>query len=133
MSHDRYLLPLGVLLLAMLPVFHDAHAGQWTPVRDEVTFQCDNAVAPSGSSVYVVGNHPNPGNWDPTKAIKLNNAGSTWTGKVLFPGADDSKVWSGSALCATTLTRPKRQRCRAVPTTSLSWLLLQRASERFEV
>ncbi|MGF6108833.1 carbohydrate-binding module family 20 domain-containing protein [Pseudomonas frederiksbergensis] len=91
MSHDRYLLPLGVLLLAMLPVFHDAHAGQWTPIRDEVTFQCDNAVAQSGSSVYVVGNHPNPGNWDPTKAIKLNNAGSTWTGKVLFPGADDSK------------------------------------------
>ncbi|MBK5554117.1 carbohydrate-binding protein [Pseudomonas sp. TH03] len=91
MSRDRNLLALGVFLLAMLPVLRDAHAGQWTPIRDEVTFQCDNAAVPAGSSVYVVGNHPNLGNWDPTKAIKLNNAGSTWTAKVLFPGADDGK------------------------------------------
>jgi hypothetical protein len=92
MSRDHYLLPLGVLLLAMLPVFRDAQGGQWTPLRDEVTFQCDNGVTTPGYSVYVVGNHPNLGNWDPAKAIKLDPASyPTWTGKVLFPGADDGK------------------------------------------
>lgn len=92
MSRDHYLLPLGALLLAMLPVFRDAQGGQWTPIRDEVTFQCDNGVTTQGYSVYVVGNHSNLGDWNPANAIKLDpDPYPTWTKKVLFPGADDGK------------------------------------------
>lgn len=95
MSRNHYLLPLGVFLLAMLPVFRDALGVTWEPLKDEVEFQCDNGNTVPGYSVYVVGNHPELGNWDPAKAVKLdpkpapNN--STWTGKVLFPGTDDGK------------------------------------------
>ena len=92
MSRNRYLLPLGVLLLAMLPVFRDVQGGQWIPLRSEVNFQCDNGVTTRDYSVYVVGNRPELGNWDPTKAVKLAPTSyPTWTGKVLFPGTDDGK------------------------------------------
>ncbi|WP_259674604.1 carbohydrate-binding module family 20 domain-containing protein [Pseudomonas fluorescens] len=95
MSRNRYLLPLGVFLLVMLPVFRNALGVTWQPLKDQVEFQCDNSNTVPGYSVYVVGNHPALGNWDPAKAVKLdpkpapNN--STWTGKVLFPGTDDGK------------------------------------------
>jgi alpha-amylase len=92
MSRNRYLLPLGVLLLAMLPVLRDAQGGQWTPLQSEVNFQCDNGATTPGYSVYVVGNHPKLGNWDLAKAVKLDPTPyPRWTGKVLFPGADDGK------------------------------------------
>jgi len=55
MSRNRYLLPLGVLLLAMLPVFRDVQGGQWIPLRSEVNFQCDNGITTRDYSVYVVG------------------------------------------------------------------------------
>lgn len=94
MSCNRYLLS-GVFLLVTLPVFRDALGVTWVPLKDEVEFQCNNGNTVPGYSVYVVGNHPELGNWDPAKAVKLdpkpapNN--STWTGKVLFPGTDDGK------------------------------------------
>jgi hypothetical protein len=93
MSRNRYLFPLGVLLLAMLPVLGNAAGAQWTPITDEVEFKCANGNTTPGYSVYVVGNHPKLGSWDPAKAVKLNDKPDypTWTGKVLFPGADDGK------------------------------------------
>lgn len=93
MSRNRDLLPLGVLLLAMLPVFRDAQGGQWAPITDEVEFQCDKGNTTWGYSVYVTGNRAELGNWDPATAVKLaprpapNN--TTWTGKVLFQNPDE--------------------------------------------
>ncbi|WP_429432438.1 carbohydrate-binding module family 20 domain-containing protein [Pseudomonas frederiksbergensis] len=52
----------------MLPVFRDVQGGQWIPLRSEVNFQCDNGVTTRDYSVYVVGNRPELGDWDPTKA-----------------------------------------------------------------
>lgn len=93
MFRIRYLLPLGLCLLAMLPIFRDAQGGVWAPIADEVEFKCLNGNTTQGYSVYVVGNHPDLGNWDPLKAVKLNDKPDypTWTGKVLFPGKDDGK------------------------------------------
>ncbi|MHC8343748.1 carbohydrate-binding module family 20 domain-containing protein [Pseudomonas sp. RT6P73] len=89
---NRYLLPLGVSLLAMLPMFGDAAGAQWTYLRLEVSFQCDKGDTTPGYSVYVVGNRPELGNWNLANAVKLDPTPyPTWTGKVLFPGADDGK------------------------------------------
>lgn len=38
----------------------------------EVEVVCDNGATLWGQSVYIVGNTPRLGNWDPAKAIKLN-------------------------------------------------------------
>ncbi|MGL6244550.1 carbohydrate-binding module family 20 domain-containing protein [Pseudomonas sp.] len=93
MLRNRYLLPLGVSMLGLLQVYGDAQGGVWAPITDEVEFKCVNGNTTPGYSVYVVGNHPKLGNWDPAKAVKLNDKPDypTWTGKVLFPGADDGK------------------------------------------
>lgn len=96
MLRNRYLLPLGLLLLAMLPVLGDAPAvagAQWTYLRLEVDFQCNNGVTTQGYSVYVVGAHPDLGVWDPAKAVKLDpTPHPTWTGKVGFKGAKPGDV-----------------------------------------
>ncbi len=92
MFRNRYLLPLGLCLLAMLPMLREAQGGVWAPLTDEVNFQCDNGITAQGYSVYVVGNHPKLGDWDPAKAVKLSPvAYPTWTGRVEFPSADDGK------------------------------------------
>lgn len=99
MFRIRYLLPLGLCLLAMLPVLREAQGGVWAPIADEVEFKCLNSNTTSGYSVYVVGNHPDLGNWDPLQAKKLNRIPNpqpdptpniaTWTGKVLFSNPDE--------------------------------------------
>lgn len=38
----------------------------------EVEVVCDNGVTSWGQSVYIVGNTPRLGNWNPAKAVKLN-------------------------------------------------------------
>src|SRR5690606_2643573 len=76
----------------MVPVLREAQGGVWAPLTDEVNFQCDNGITAQGYSVYVVGNHPKLGDWDPAKAVKLSPvAYPTWTGRVEFPSADDGK------------------------------------------
>ncbi|MGE8185851.1 carbohydrate-binding module family 20 domain-containing protein [Pseudomonas sp. NPDC086278] len=115
MFRNQYLLPLGVVVLAMLPALRDAVGGagvQWQPLSDEVTFQCNQTNPKMGESVYVVGSHPALGNWRPAEAVKLNrNPDSTWTGKVLFPGADDGKDVEWKCI----------ERNDAVPTNAPNW------------
>ncbi|QAY86954.1 carbohydrate-binding module family 20 domain-containing protein [Pseudomonas arsenicoxydans] len=86
MFRNRYLLPLGVLLFAMLPMLGDgpAVAGvQWTYLRLEVDFQCNNGVTTQGYSVYVVGAHSSLGGWNPAGAKKLKaTPHPTWTGRI---------------------------------------------------
>jgi alpha-glucosidase len=47
-------------------------------------FECRNGNTVFGTSVYVVGNIPELGNWDPAQAVKLDPNGPypTWTGKI---------------------------------------------------
>jgi alpha-glucosidase len=40
--------------------------------KASVNFVCDNSVATLGQSIYVVGNIPELGNWEPAKAVKLD-------------------------------------------------------------
>ncbi|RON50010.1 carbohydrate-binding protein [Pseudomonas frederiksbergensis] len=95
MSRHRYLLPLGVFLLAMLPVLRDAPGAQFTYLL-KVDFQCNNGITTPGYSVYVAGARPELGNWDPAKAAKLApGAYPTWAGTVNFQGANpgDEVEW----------------------------------------
>lgn len=115
MFRSRYLLPLGVLLLVMLPILGDAPAVagvQWTYLRLEVDFQCNNGLTTKGYSVYVVGAPEELGGWDPAKAVKLDPAPyPTWTGKVGFKGAKPGDVveWKCIVLKEDDLTVLKWQ------------------------
>ncbi|QZP36136.1 carbohydrate-binding protein [Pseudomonas sp. DR48] len=110
MFRNRYLLPLGVLLLAMLSVLHDAPAVagvQWTYLRLEVDFQCNNGVTTQGYSVYVVGAPEELGGWAMADAVKLNSDSyPTWTRKINFtklkPG--DEVEWKCVVLKEDDLT-----------------------------
>jgi alpha-amylase len=51
-----------------------------------VVFAVQNATTVWGQNVYVVGNTPELGNWDPSKAVLLSpSAYPTWMGKVVLP------------------------------------------------
>ncbi|MGZ4967163.1 MAG: alpha/beta hydrolase-fold protein [Chthoniobacterales bacterium] len=53
-----------------------------SPHKEPVTFSYTADVG-FGNSIYVVGNHPDIGNWDVTQAIKLRyTAGNVWTGQI---------------------------------------------------
>lgn len=68
-----------VLALLLLSV---AGANAASPYKEPVTFSYTGDVG-FGNSVFVVGNHPDLGNWDVTQAIKLRyTAGNVWTGQV---------------------------------------------------
>jgi alpha-glucosidase len=46
-------------------------------------FICDNGATTWGQSVYVVGSVPGLGNWDPSKAVKLDPTNYPhWTGTI---------------------------------------------------
>jgi hypothetical protein len=54
-----------------------------TPVSVSHEFVCDNGDTHFGQSVYFVGSVERLGNWDPTKAVKLEpNAYQRWNGKI---------------------------------------------------
>lgn len=52
------------------------------PARETVSFSVVSDAG-FGSSIFVVGNHPDLGGWDPFRAIKLRwTAGNVWTGQA---------------------------------------------------
>lgn len=56
----------------------------------ETTFTCANGSTYWGQSVYVVGNRPELGNWNPASAVKLNaDAYPTWSNTVELPQNTD--------------------------------------------
>jgi|TARA_B100000745_G_scaffold283850_1_gene218163 hypothetical protein len=61
--------------------------------REDITkaeFSCDNAFTYWGQSVYVVGNTPALGNWDPAKAVKLDATNyPNWSGSVVVENNAD--------------------------------------------
>lgn len=54
------------------------------PIPDAVKFSCKNGYTTFGTSVYVVGNIPKLGLWNPAEAVKLDANGPypTWTGHI---------------------------------------------------
>lgn len=65
-----------------LIVFLAATALARSPHKEAVTFTYNGDVG-FGNSVFVVGNHPDIGSWDPTRAIKLRfTPGNIWTGDI---------------------------------------------------
>jgi len=51
-----------------------------------VAFRCDNGLTSLGQSVYVVGNVPALGDWDPARAVRLEpQAYPRWTGEIALP------------------------------------------------
>ncbi len=71
-------------------------------------FQCQNGTTVWGQNVYVVGNIPALGNWDTTKAVKLDATNyPTWTGTINVPNQSfewkcikrdvGAVVWEGGA------------------------------------
>ncbi len=52
----------------------------------DVSFTCNNGNTSFGTSVYVVGNSPELGNWSPANAVKLDPTSyPTWTGTITLP------------------------------------------------
>ncbi|PMX00704.1 carbohydrate-binding protein [Pseudomonas sp. FW215-R2] len=85
MFRIRHYVPQGILLLAMLSLISHAQSAVTFTYFLPVDFQCNNGVTTPGYSVYVVGNLPEIGNWDVTKAVKLTpSAYPTWTGQTKF-------------------------------------------------
>ena len=53
-----------------------------SPHKEPVAFSFTQDVG-DGNSVFVVGNHPDIGAWDVTRAVKLRfTAGNVWTGQI---------------------------------------------------
>jgi alpha-glucosidase len=69
----------------------DFNAGGGTATEQ---FICDNGTTVWGQSVYVVGSIPALGNWDPTKAVKLDPTNyPRWTGAVSSLPANTAVEW----------------------------------------
>ncbi|MGB3122758.1 MAG: carbohydrate-binding module family 20 domain-containing protein [Pseudomonas sp.] len=84
MRRIAYFLPLSALLLALLQTANGGQNVQATYFLN-VTFQCDNGITTPGYSVYVVGDKPEIGSWDPANAVLLKpSAYPKWTGRVKF-------------------------------------------------
>jgi predicted alpha/beta superfamily hydrolase len=69
---------LEILLLAL------AAGAAWarSPVRETLHFAITTNVG-FGNEVFVAGNHPDTGSWDPVRGAKLTwNSGNVWTGVV---------------------------------------------------
>ena len=67
--------------------FHEGSKLGTTPGGDRsVSFTCNNGFTTMGTSVYVVGNIPQLGNWSPSSAVKLDPTSyPTWTGSIDLP------------------------------------------------
>ncbi|MCP5098133.1 MAG: hypothetical protein GY943_21505, partial [Chloroflexi bacterium] len=58
-----------------------------------VTFTVNGYVTSSGQDLYVVGNVPELGDWDPANAVKLNWVDSdTWSGPVPFTSSTGQSI-----------------------------------------
>ncbi len=62
---------------------------------NDVRRPCENGHTTWGTSVYVVGNVPELGGWDPDKAVILNADGfyPTWTGTIANLPEDTRIEW----------------------------------------
>jgi isoamylase len=59
----------------------------------KVDFTVNGFVTTTGQDMYVVGNKPELGNWDVTKAVKLNWVDSdTWSGPVFFTASKGQAI-----------------------------------------
>jgi glycogen operon protein len=85
-----------------------------------VDFTVNNFTTSPGQDIYVVGNVPELGNWDTTKAVKLNYVSSTqWSGPVFFSTSKGAAIqykyiWKSST---TTTYENGANRNYTVPTT----------------
>ncbi|MCZ7591482.1 MAG: alpha/beta hydrolase-fold protein [Kiritimatiellae bacterium] len=71
-----------VACLAALAAFVTCHTFAASPWRETMGFSITTNVG-YGNEVFVVGNHPDLGSWNPTRAAKLYwTDGNVWTGKV---------------------------------------------------
>lgn len=70
-----------------LAIHKDAKLGGVVGGNDrQVNFSCQNGTTNFGTSVYVVGNSSQLGNWNPSNAVKLDpTAYPTWTGTITLP------------------------------------------------
>ncbi|MEM9290679.1 MAG: carbohydrate-binding module family 20 domain-containing protein [Acidobacteriota bacterium] len=60
----------------------------------DVHFTCNNGTTFWGQNVYVVGNDPAIGSWDPAQAVQLSpNAYPTWDGIVTGLPASTTVEW----------------------------------------
>jgi len=84
-----------------------------------VDFTVNNFTTSPGQDIYVVGNVPELGNWDTTKAVKLNYVSSTqWSGPVFFSTSKGAAIqykyiWKNST---TTTYENGANRNYTVPT-----------------
>lgn len=89
----RHFQPLEILLCCLLAGFAQAAS----PYREVITFQSVSNTG-FGRSLYVVGSHPDLGNWDPAKAHRLAfQPGNIWSGRVA--------VQAGTALSYKFISR----------------------------
>lgn len=73
---------MNMMYLGIFSVVVSVAASARSPERDMVSFSVTTNVG-AGNNVYVVGNHPDLGNWNPLQAIKLRwTDGNVWTGRV---------------------------------------------------
>ena len=64
-----------------------------SPAAMRVDFTVNNYVTSPGQDIYISGNVPELGNWDVTKAVKLNWVDSdTWSGPVFFSTSKGSAI-----------------------------------------
>jgi hypothetical protein len=84
------------------PVFELVKAFEST----SATFMCENGHTTMGTSVYVVGNIPELGQWDPCKAVLLRPDGPypTWTGTIEHLPLNTRVEWK----CIQRLEDPNR-------------------------
>lgn len=90
-------------LLFLFLVFSAAFAG--SPHKEPVNFSYTGDVG-FGNSVFVLGNHPDVGSWDPSRAIKLRyTPGNVWTGEVAIQAGTElqyrfvSRATASSSWC----------------------------------
>lgn len=75
-----------------IAIHSDAKLGGGTGNR-QVDFSCGNGFTNYGTSIYVVGNSAELGNWSPSNAIKLDPTDyPTWTGSIALP-TNQSMEW----------------------------------------
>jgi hypothetical protein len=93
MKRMRYLLPLGILMMLILTGAGAGQGGTVEYLKLLAKFQCDRGFTRPGYSVYVVGGRPELGDWDLTKAVKLDPSRyPTWAGTLEFTGVKPGDV-----------------------------------------
>ncbi|HEY0368080.1 MAG TPA: alpha/beta hydrolase-fold protein [Chthoniobacterales bacterium] len=99
--------------LLLLVVFLASTAFARSPHKEPITFSYTGDVG-FGNSVFLVGNHPDLGNWDVTHAIKLHfTSGNVWTAQVA--------IQSGTQLQYRFISRANSN-SRWCDSSNVSWL-----------